>query len=109
DANSKVPSIRKVNGKELLTDIELHAVDVGAYGKEETDGIIKDVKIQIDNVNNLAETANNHANAAIQDANSKVPLTRKVNGKELAADIQLTAADIDAYNKAEVDDRISKV
>ncbi|MBC8948828.1 MULTISPECIES: phage tail protein [Xenorhabdus] len=109
DAKNKVPESRKINGKELLSDIELRAVDVGAYGKEETDAIIKDVKVQIDNVNNLAENANNNANTATQDAKSKVPLTRKVNGKELSADIQLTAADIDTYNKAEIDDRVSKV
>ncbi|CAM3836581.1 phage tail protein [Xenorhabdus thuongxuanensis] len=109
DAKNKVPESRKINGKELFSDIELRAVDVGAYGKEETDAIIKDVKVQIDNVNNLAESANNHASTAAQDAKSKIPLTRKVNGKELSADIQLTAADIDTYNKAEIDDRVSKV
>ncbi|MBD1226506.1 phage tail protein [Xenorhabdus griffiniae] len=109
ELGKKVPESRKINGKELLSDIELRAVDVGAYGKEETDAIIKDVKVQIDNVNNLAEDANNNANTATQEAKSKVPLTRKVNGKELSADIHLTAADVDTYNKAEIDDRIGKV
>ncbi|MBE8597670.1 phage tail protein [Xenorhabdus sp. BG5] len=109
ELGKKVPESRKINGKELLSDIELRAVDVGAYGKEETDAIIKDVKVQIDNVNNLAENANNNANTAAQEAKSKVPLTRQVNGKELSADIHLTAADVDTYNKAEIDDRIGKV
>ncbi|OTA16409.1 tail protein [Xenorhabdus vietnamensis] len=109
DANNKVPLARKINGKELISDIELRAVDVGAYGKEETDSIIKDVRTQIDNVNNLAETANTNAIKAIRDADGKVPLTRKINNKELTSDILLTAADIDTYSKVEVDERISKV
>ncbi|OTA21601.1 tail protein [Xenorhabdus beddingii] len=108
-ADTKVPLARKINGKELLSDIELHSVDVGAYGKEETDGIIKDVRIQIDNVNNLAEQANSNAAAAITDAGTKVPLARKINGKELSADIELTAADIGTYNKVEIDARIDEV
>ncbi|PHM74662.1 phage tail protein [Xenorhabdus kozodoii] len=109
DAKGKVPESRRINDKELVSDIELRAVDVGAYGKEETDAIIKDIKIQIDNVNNLAENAHNNANTAIQDANSRVPSSRKINGKELATDIELTAADVGTYNKAELDDNISKV
>ncbi|WP_338882791.1 MULTISPECIES: phage tail protein [Xenorhabdus] len=109
ELGKKVPESRKINGKELLSDIELRAVDVDAYGKEETDAIIKDVKVQIDNVNNLAENANNNANTATQEAKNKVPLTRKVNDKALSADIHLTAADVDTYNKAEIDDRIGKV
>ncbi|SFN94523.1 phage tail protein [Xenorhabdus japonica] len=109
DANNKVPLTRKVNDKELTTDIQLTAADVDAYNKEQTDGMLKDIKIQISDVNNLAETANTNAIKAINDANSKVPLTRKVNDKALTADIQLTAADVDTYNKVEIDERIGKV
>ncbi|MBD2786715.1 phage tail protein, partial [Xenorhabdus sp. 3] len=81
---SKVPLIRKVNNKELSTDIQLTAADVDAYSKAESDANLKDVK-------ELAE--------------SKVPASRKVNGKALSDDIQLTAADVSAYSKAESDDR----
>ncbi|MBD2786729.1 hypothetical protein ID858_18530, partial [Xenorhabdus sp. DI] len=56
-ANSKVPLIRKVNNKELVTDIQLIAADVDAYSKAESDANLKDVK-------ELAE--------------SKVPASRKV-------------------------------
>ncbi|WP_051863051.1 phage tail protein, partial [Xenorhabdus bovienii] len=108
-ADSKVPLTRKVNDKELSVDIKLDAADVGAYNKVETDTHINIVKTQVDNVNKLAETANQNATTAIQSADSKVPLTRKVNGKELSADIQLSAADVGAYTKVETDDRISDV
>ncbi|MGJ0638698.1 phage tail-collar fiber domain-containing protein [Xenorhabdus bovienii] len=108
-ADSKVPLTRKVNDKELSVDIKLDAADVGAYNKVETDTHINIVKTQVDNVNKLAETANQNATTAIQNADSKVPLTRKVNGKELSADIQLSAADVGAYTKVETDDRISDV
>ncbi|MDE9543262.1 hypothetical protein KKI98_10150, partial [Xenorhabdus bovienii] len=109
NADSKVPSTRKVNDKELSADIKLDAADVGAYNKVETDTHINIVKTQVDNVNKLAETANLNATTAIQNADSKVPLTRKVNGKELSADIQLSAADVGAYNKVETDDHINNV
>ncbi|WP_275372120.1 phage tail protein [Xenorhabdus bovienii] len=108
-ADSKVPLTRKVNDKELSADIKLGAADVGAYAKEETDDHINNVKTQVDNVNKLAETANLNATTAIQSADSKVPLTRKVNDKELSADIKLNAADIGAYTKVETDDHINNV
>ncbi|MDE9463733.1 phage tail protein, partial [Xenorhabdus bovienii] len=88
-ADSKVPLTRKVNGKELSADIQLSAADIGAYTREDTDAHIKDVKV-------LAETANQNATTAIQSADSKVPLTRKVNDKELSDDIKLNAADVGA-------------
>ncbi|WP_274727422.1 phage tail protein [Xenorhabdus bovienii] len=109
NADSKVPLTRKVNDKELSADIKLGAADVGAYAKEETDAHINNVKTQVDNVNKLAETANLNATTAIQSADSKVPLTRKVNDKELSADIKLNAADIGAYTKVETDDHINNV
>ncbi|WP_275357251.1 phage tail protein [Xenorhabdus bovienii] len=109
NADSKVPLTRKVNDKELSADIQLSAADVGAYTKEDTDAHINNVKTQVDNVNKLAETANLNATTAIQSADSKVPLTRKVNGKELSADIQLSAADIGAYSQKETGDHINNV
>ncbi|WP_172664652.1 hypothetical protein [Xenorhabdus bovienii] len=109
NADNKVPLTRKVNDKELSVDIKLDAADVGAYTKVETDTHINIVKTQVDNVNKLAETANLNATTAIQNADSKVPLTRKVNGKELSADIQLSAADIGAYSQKETDDHINIV
>ncbi|WP_275351762.1 phage tail protein [Xenorhabdus bovienii] len=109
NADSRVPLTRKVNDKELSVDIKLDAADVGAYNKVETDTHINIVKTQVDNVNKLAETANQNATTAIQNADSKVPLTRKVNGKELSADIQLSAADVGAYSQKETDDHINIV
>ncbi|WP_275370661.1 phage tail protein [Xenorhabdus bovienii] len=109
NADSKVPLTRKVNDKELSVDIKLDAADVGAYNKVETDTHINIVKTQVDNVNKLAETANQNATTAIQNADSRVPLTRKVNGKELSADIQLSAADIGAYSQKETGDHINNV
>ncbi|WP_275350355.1 phage tail protein [Xenorhabdus bovienii] len=109
NADSRVPLTRKVNDKELSVDIKLDAADVGAYNKVETDTHINIVKTQVDNVNKLAETANQNATTAIHNADSRVPLTRKVNGKELSADIQLSAADVGAYTKVETDTHINNV
>ncbi|WP_456303276.1 hypothetical protein [Xenorhabdus doucetiae] len=98
-AASKVPSSRKVNNKELSSDIQLTAADVGAYSKAESDTNLKNVK-------ELAETANQNATSAIQQS---VPLTRKINGKELSTDIELTAANVDTYNKAEINILVDEV
>ncbi|CAQ83737.1 MULTISPECIES: tail fiber protein [Photorhabdus] len=77
--NNRVPNSRKINGKELIKDINLSAADMGAYSKAEVDYYI----------------------------NNRVPNSRKVNGKELIKDINLSAADVGAYNKAEVDYHIN--
>ncbi|WP_211027748.1 tail fiber protein, partial [Pectobacterium versatile] len=45
--------------------------------------------------------------AANDNANGRVPSGRKVNSKALTADITLTAADVDAYTKAETDTRVA--
>ncbi|XYQ53215.1 phage tail-collar fiber domain-containing protein [Pectobacterium carotovorum] len=45
--------------------------------------------------------------AANDNANGRVPSGRKVNSKVLTADITLTAADVDAYTKAETDTRVA--
>ncbi|MDE9537386.1 phage tail protein, partial [Xenorhabdus bovienii] len=102
NADSKVPLIRKINDKELSADIKLGAADVGAYTREDTDAHIKDVKV-------LAETANQNATTAIQNADSKVPLIRKINDKELSADIKLGAADVGAYTREDTDAHIKDV
>ncbi|OCA56729.1 gp53-like domain-containing protein [Photorhabdus namnaonensis] len=42
-----------------------------------------------------------------EDINNRVPNTRKVNGKALSTDISLSAGDVGAYTKAEVDSRVN--
>ncbi|CDL85871.1 conserved hypothetical protein [Xenorhabdus cabanillasii JM26] len=95
NADSKVPMTRTVNNKALLTDITLTASDIDTYTRGEIDQ-------QIHTVRKLANDANNNVNG-------KVPLTRTVNSKALLADIVLTAYDVGAYSKNEVDSRIGKV
>ncbi|MEQ1976975.1 phage tail protein [Xenorhabdus sp. SGI240] len=102
ELSKKVPESRKINNKELTTDIELDAADVGTYNKAELDD-------NISKVEKLADAANQTANSAVQLADSKVPLTRKINGKELSTDIELTAANVDTYNKAEINILIDEV
>ena len=77
NANGRVPSSRKVNGLALTADIALGAANVGAYTKAETDTQIAVAKAAADNANT--------------NANGRVPLARKVNGKELSADIDISA------------------
>ncbi|MEQ9910092.1 phage tail protein [Pectobacterium odoriferum] len=100
NANGRVPSGRKVNGKELTADIALTAADVGAYTKAETDTRVATATTAANNAATAATNANTNANG-------RVPSGRKVNGKELTADIALTAADVGAYTKAETDTRVA--
>ncbi|GKX48553.1 phage tail protein [Pectobacterium carotovorum] len=93
NANGRVPSVRRVNGKALSADITLGAGDVGAYTKLETDTAIS-----------VVTAAANNANT---NANSRVPSDRRVNGKALSADITLNAADVGAYTTSETDTRVA--
>ncbi|MDC9614085.1 phage tail protein [Xenorhabdus khoisanae] len=93
NANGRVPSGRKVNGKALSADITLNAGDVGAYNRLETDTRVKEAK--------------DAAKAANDNANTRVPATRKVNGKALSADISLNSGDVNAYSKGETDGKVN--
>ncbi|AYH25833.1 hypothetical protein C5E20_00800 [Pectobacterium parmentieri] len=114
NANSRVPSDRKVNGKALSADIALNAGDVGAYTKAETDTRVTAATTAANNAataaTNATTAANNAANAAANantNADSRVPSGRTVNGKALSADIALNAGDVGAYTKAETDTRVT--
>ncbi|UFK38531.1 phage tail protein [Pectobacterium parvum] len=100
NANGRVPSGRRVNGKALTADITLGAGDVGAYTKLETDTAVSVAT----NAANTAATAAANANT---NANGRVPSGRTVNGKALSADIALGAGDVGAYTKAETDTRVT--
>lgn len=121
NANSRVPSTRKVNNKPLSTDITLTASDVGAAtpaqvneaktaasnaqatansGVSKADAAQKTANDAV-NKANAAQTAANNANT---NANGRVPNTRKVNGKPLSADISLTAGDVGAATPAQVNE-----
>ncbi len=93
NANSRVPSTRKVNNKPLSADITLTAGDVGAA----TPAQVNEAKTAAGN----AQTAANNANT---NANSRVPNSRKVNNKPLSADIILTAGDVGAATPAQVNE-----
>lgn len=107
NANGRVPNTRKVNGKPLSGDITLSAGDVGAYTKAETDTRVADAKKAGTDAQATANAANTAATNANSNANGRVPSSRKVNGKPLTADISLTASDVGAYTKAEVDNKIA--
>ncbi|WP_109397498.1 phage tail protein [Proteus faecis] len=93
NANSRVPSTRKVNDKPLSTDITLTAGDVGAA----TPAQVNEAKTAASNAQTAANNANNNANG-------RVPSTRKVNNKPLSADITLTAGDVGAATPAQVNE-----
>ncbi|WP_426578584.1 tail fiber protein [Xenorhabdus stockiae] len=69
-----VPTSRRVNGKALSSDITLNASDVGTYTKEEMDS-------QINNIASLADTANQNANNANDNANTRLEKTQ--NGADI--------------------------
>ncbi|WP_311752846.1 phage tail protein [Proteus columbae] len=97
NANGRVPSTRKVNNKPLSADITLTAGDVGAA----TPAQVNEAKTAAGNAQTAANNANNNANG-------RVPSTRKVNNKLLSADITLTADDVGALTPAQGDVRYSK-
>ncbi|HGW3686950.1 TPA: phage tail protein [Proteus mirabilis] len=121
NANSRVPSTRKVNNKPLSTDITLTASDVGAAtpaqvneaktaasnaqatansGVSKADTAQKTANDAVSKAN-AAQTAANNANT---NANGRVPSTRKINNKPLSADISLTAGDVGAATPAQVNE-----
>ncbi len=121
NANSRVPSTRKVNNKPLNTDITLTAGDVGAAtpaqvneaktaasnaqatansGVSKADAAQKTANDAVSKAN-AAQTAANNANT---NANGRVPSTRKINNKPLSADISLTAGDVGAATPAQVNE-----
>ncbi|UBX29856.1 phage tail-collar fiber domain-containing protein [Arsenophonus apicola] len=106
NANSRVPDMRKVNGKQLNADISLSASDVGAYTKTETDSRVAEAKKTGTNAQTTANAANTAATNANNNANGRVPSGRKVNNKPLSTDISLSAADVGAYSKTEMDDKL---
>ncbi|WP_244212903.1 phage tail protein [Proteus hauseri] len=115
NANSRVPNTRKVNNKPLIEDITLTAGDVGAATLAQVndinivanDGVRKANAAQItaNDAKSKANTAQTTANNANTNANSRVPNTRKVNGKVLSADIVLNTTDIGAYSTSQSDDK----
>ncbi|HEK2968291.1 TPA: phage tail protein, partial [Proteus mirabilis] len=78
------------NGKPLSADISLTAGDVGAA-----------TPAQVNEAKTVANNANNNANG-------RVPNTRKVNGKPLSGDISLNASDVGALTQAQGDARYQK-
>ncbi|QER01331.1 phage tail protein [Proteus mirabilis] len=121
NANGRVPNTRKVNGKPLSADISLTAGDVGAAtpaqvneaktaasnaqttansGVSKADAAQKTANDAVSKANTAQTTANN----ANTNANGRVPNTRKVNGKPLSADINLTAGDVGAATPAQVNE-----
>ncbi|WYX00956.1 phage tail protein [Proteus vulgaris] len=121
NANSRVPSTRKVNNKPLSADITLTAGDVGAAtpaqvneaktaasnaqatassGVSKADAAQKTANDAVSKAN-AAQTAANNANT---NANGRVPSTRKINNKPLSADISLTAGDVGAATPAQVNE-----
>ncbi|HHS2762170.1 TPA: hypothetical protein ACS72U_003955 [Providencia alcalifaciens] len=105
NANGRVPNTRRVNNKPLSADITLSAGDVGAYTKAETDTKVADAKKAGTDAQVTANAANTAATNANNNANGRVPNTRKVNNKPLSTDITLSAGDVGAYTKTESDAR----
>ncbi|MEQ1968656.1 phage tail protein, partial [Xenorhabdus nematophila] len=66
NANVRVPSGRKVNGKALSADIALSAGDVGAYSQGETDAKVNAATTLANTANQNAASANNNANTRLE-------------------------------------------
>ncbi|MEQ9969190.1 hypothetical protein ABRP72_08370 [Pectobacterium carotovorum] len=77
------------------------AADIGVYSKLETDIVASAATTAANNAATAAANANTNAN-------SRVPSGRRINGKELSADITLNAGDVGAYTSQEVDEKIAR-
>lgn len=97
-AAKKLETARKISGVlfDGTKDITISAGDVGAATPN-----------QVNEAKEAAATAQKTAEAANDNANGRVPNTRKVNNKQLNADISLSAGDVGTYTKEEIDSRVN--
>ncbi|MEQ1966427.1 phage tail protein [Xenorhabdus nematophila] len=77
NANGRVPSARKVNGKALSADISLNAGDVDAYTKRETDSRVDNIKTLVSTANQNAVNANNNANNRLEKSKNGADIPNK--------------------------------
>lgn len=114
-----VPTSRTVNGKALTANIVLTASDVGAYTTAQVDTKVTalqnaDAQLQT-NINSLSSVVTTHINrrdnphVVTYTQTGSVPTSRTVNGKALSSNITLTAGDVGAYTKAEIDAKFNNV
>lgn len=94
-AQNAVPVTRTINGHSLKQNLTLTAGDIGAA----TPAQVADAKKAGTNAHHAASNANNNANG-------RVPNSRKVNSKPLTSDITLSAGDVGTYTRAEIDKKI---
>ncbi|WP_409309030.1 phage tail protein, partial [Pectobacterium sp. B1J-3] len=125
NANDRVPSARKVNGKALSADITLNAGDVGALTDAQAaqkyalrsikingKPLSADVNLLASDINawNKTEADGRYlGKAATAAAATKLATPRKISGVlfDGSADITLKAGDVDAYTKIETDNKVS--
>lgn len=105
--NTRVPTGRKVNGKPLTSDITLSSGDVGSYSKAEVDNRLGNYIPKSNMTSSLgSSTAYVMTQKGVTDQlNTKVPTSRTINGKPLTGNISLSAGDVGAYTKSEVNAR----
>lgn len=78
--------------------------DEDTYTQGELDAMFAE-KAEVSHEHSISNVDGLQANLdSLESAvDSKVPNTRKINGKALSSDITLSAGDVDAYTKAEID------
>ena len=117
----------KTAGETLASTLDEIKEDVDAFFKDATisteakdtlkeiqDYITSDVSAAAEmtaSINNKSDKDHKHAIADVTNLQSsldaKVPTSIKVNGKALSSDITLSASDVSAYSKTEVDNKLS--
>lgn len=107
--SAKVDKTTKVNGKALTGDITLVPGDVNTYSKTEIDTKVSAATVSVLQVTGSSTTGVMSQKATTDAIGGRVPTTRKVNGKVLTTDIALTAEDVDAYTKTEVDSKLGNI
>ena len=95
-----------------IENIKADAANMSVAILAEAQKCIEEVKTDLDAledvVNNKANTTHSHVITDVtnlQDAlDEKVSISRTINGKELSSNITLSASDVDAYSKTEIND-----
>ncbi|QAU04284.1 tail fiber protein [Vibrio phage 2 TSL-2019] len=107
--NLLVPQTRTINGMPLDKDIIIDVNDNDSYSRTETDNLLakKFDKSAVSQSAGSNTSAVMSQKATTDALNAKVPNTRKVNGKPLSSDVNLSPGDVGAYTKTQVNDLVN--
>lgn len=96
----RMPKVENALGQSMTSVASQKAVTDGINQAKSAASTADSKAVAAQTTASAAQTAATNAN---NNANGRVPTSRKINGKALTADISLTAADVGALTKAQAD------